>query len=146
MKIYKWTRTAYERTSAGSKWHENKDKSEVLYITEDWMLCKTGEEEVNFFRAISSYTRVNRDPYHETVSISYISPDKLCKRSETFIPVSLFKAQREAGWREREALRSMVEDGQRILPVVMDTPEHLVLSIGENDSRVSLDLISMRWV
>ena len=139
--IYKWERKHYYKNTERGRWlHEGDD--EVLYITPDWMRCKTGEDERRFWRAIGSRVRITRD-YDGTVHFNNVRPDGFAKCAETFTPIDLWCAYKDGGWRERQALEEAYD--QRVFELVENTGEHVCIRFG-TDTTAVYDLVDGRWV
>ena len=143
MRIYRWTRKHAERDTATARWHET--ETETRYVTESWMESLTGKTEVQFFRNLSAYVRVTHN-YDGSVKFTNIRPDKLARTDETFEPVHGFwtDAYTAAGYRERDVLMRSMD--MRLIPLEMDTPEHIVIRLGDDDGTATFDLIERRWV
>lgn len=142
--IYKWTRKHYSRNTPSSKWTEIVDAEQTIYITESWRDEKTSKQEARWFRAIGAWVRVSHNPYTDITTFTNISPDKLEKSEETFVPVRLTGEAASMGWRERDAFFCAYDEDQRIYNIVENTPDHVIIEIGADDRRALLDVAQMR--
>lgn len=143
--IYKWTSEKYVRNTPNGKWKLVPEETKVTYCGAEWMEEKVGKDECRFWRAIGAWVRVKRNPYYGFVRFTNIRPDKLEKREERFDPIQLTGDARCMGWRENDAMGDCYWH-QRLIPVLEDTDEHLVLGIGTDEHRANLDIKQMRWV
>lgn len=141
-RIYKWTKTDYERDEIGRGKRWNETKSKIEYMTDNWAETMTSDEELSFWRNLGECV-VSRDPYKETVKVTRTSPDRLRKSVELFEPVNC-NPWRNAGNRERSILENF--ENLRILPMVETSEDHIVIELRNEDKKALLDLTDSRYV
>lgn len=139
LKVYKWERKHYWRPVRGRTWRDKRE-DEVMYITPDWFECKIGPDERRFWTQVCD-ARFTVTHKGDVTHVNNVRCDGLVKCHETFTPVSIEYPM--GAWREQEALIQAVN--QRVIPILENTPEHVVLRFGE-ETTADYDLVTRRWI
>jgi hypothetical protein len=136
--VYKWERKQYERDGKGCRWHELRDERQTLFITPEWFEEKTGANERRFWRAIGATFKVRECGGYTTCES--VRPDGCARFCECFEPIDI--DVNGIGYREAQALNEA--ESMRVIPILENTAEHVVLQFGE-DTRADYDIITGRW-